>query len=130
MSPDRKVFQLTFARLKHILQKYEKQLTLKIDKPDYYSLDAGYAEKWKRKVFFGAVAIKKNYVSFYLMPTYTHPELLNGLSPALKKRMQGKSCFNFAAIDNGALRELAALTNKGYQHYKDAGWAPVQRRRK
>jgi hypothetical protein len=24
-----------------------------------------------------------------------NPELANGLSPALKKRMQGKSCFNF-----------------------------------
>lgn len=29
------------------------------------------------------------------MPIYTNPDLLDDMSDLLKKRMQGKSCFNF-----------------------------------
>lgn len=117
-----KDFQATFERLKKILSKYEKRLTVTVDKPGNYSLDAGYAEKFKRNVFFGAVTIKKNYVSFYLMPVYVFPDLLNGLSPALKKRMQGKSCFNFTAVDADWFAELVALTQRGFERFKKEGW--------
>jgi hypothetical protein len=49
----------------------------------------------KKVIFFGAAQIKKNYVSFYLMPVYMFmfPKLLDNISPELKKHMQGKSCF-------------------------------------
>jgi hypothetical protein len=40
----------------------------------------------------------KSYVSFHLIPVYMFPDLLKGLSPALEKRMQGKSCFNFKTV--------------------------------
>jgi hypothetical protein len=43
---------------------------------------------------FGGVEIKKAYVSVHLMPVYLHPRLLKDVSTDLKKRMQGKSCFN------------------------------------
>lgn len=52
----------------------------------------------------------KRYVSFYLMGVYARPELLDSMSPALRKRMQGKSCFNFSSVDEGLLTELDALT--------------------
>ncbi|MBI5651497.1 MAG: hypothetical protein HZC40_13805 [Chloroflexi bacterium] len=117
-----KDFQTTFARLKKILQRYAKRLTVTVDKPDAYSLDAGYSEKLKRTMFFGAVQIKKNYVSFYLMPVYVFPNLLKSISPALKKRMQGKSCFNFVAIDDAMVKELAALTKRGIERYKGEGY--------
>ncbi len=67
-----KDFQATFERLK-ILQKYEKRLTVTADKPGAYYLDAGYSEKLKRRIFFGAVTIKKNYVSFHLIPATPTP---------------------------------------------------------
>jgi hypothetical protein len=92
-----------------------------VDKPDAYSLDAGYSEKFKRAMFFGAVQIKKNYVSFYLMPVYVFPELLKSISPALKKRMQGKSCFNFTAIDDAMVDELGELTKQGFERYQREG---------
>lgn len=120
--PEQKDFQATFARLKKILSKYEKRLTVTVNKPGNYSLDAGYSEKFKRNMFFGAVTIKKNYVSFYLMPVYVFPELLKGVSPALKKRMQGKSCFNFAAVDEELFKELEALAKEGLARYKEEGW--------
>jgi len=70
---------------------------------------------------FGGVQIKKNYVSYHLMPVYAFPDLLDGLSPELKKRMQGKSCFNFKTVDKALFKELGALTRKGYQRYKKEG---------
>ncbi len=117
-----KEFQTTFVRLKRILKKYEKNLTVQADTATNYYLDAGYSEKFKRIIFFGAVTIKKNYVSFYLMPVYAFPDLIKAISPALKKRMQGKSCFNFTTIDDAMLAELAALTEKGVARYKKASW--------
>lgn len=114
----KKEFQTTFARLKRVLQKHEKHLTVKANTASNYYLDAGYSEKFKKEIFFGAVTIKKNYVSFYLMPVYAFPDLLKDISPTLKKRMQGKSCFNFTTIDDHILSELDALTQKGIQRFK------------
>jgi hypothetical protein len=48
-----------------------------------------------------------------LMPVYAVPELLKGMSPELKKRMQGKACFNFTSIEPGQAKELGALTRAG-----------------
>ena len=56
--------------------------------------------------------IKKNYVSYYLMPVYMFPDLLNDIPDNLKKRMQGKSCFNFTSLDDELIDKLTDLTNK------------------
>jgi hypothetical protein len=118
--PEQKDFQATFERLKKILSKYEKRLTVTANTPTSYLLDAGYSEKFKRTIFFGGVQIKKNYVSFHLMPVYAFPDLLKAISPALKKRMQGKSCFNFKTIDDEMLTELTTLTKHGVERFKEA----------
>jgi hypothetical protein len=60
--------------------------------------------------WFGTVTIKKAYVAYHLMPLYARPELADGLSPALAKRRQGKTCFNFARAEPALFAELAALT--------------------
>ena len=65
-----------------------------------------------------SVQIRKNYVSFHLMPIYAFPEMIEGMSAELKKRMQGKSCFNFTTIDLALRSELAALTKKGLARFK------------
>ena len=69
--------------------------------------------KNKKPLCFGAVRLGKNYVSFYLMSAYARPELLKGMSPELKKRMQGKSCFNFKEVDEKLFKEMARLTKAG-----------------
>ena len=78
-----------------------------------------------RPLFVAAVQIKKSYVSFHLMPVYVNPALRDTLSPALRKRMQGKACFNFVTIEPADARELAALTKKGIAGFKnlDLPWA-------
>jgi hypothetical protein len=116
--PSQDDFPAIFKKLKSVLKKYAPHLTVKTDKADTYYLDAGFSEKYKRVVFFGSVQIKKNDVSYYLMPVYVFPELLHGISPDLKKRMQGKSCFNFTTADEKIFSELAELTKKGFDKFK------------
>ena len=116
-------FKPVFQGLKSILQPYAPKLNVTADSKDVYSIDGPYSEKWKRDQFFASAQVKKNYVSFYLMPVYMYPDLLKDISPDLKKRMQGKSCFNFRKVDPDLFEELAALTKKGYQRYqKEEGW--------
>jgi len=116
--PAQNDFPIVFEQLKSILKPYESRLTLTADTSDSYSLDGPYSEKWKKVIFFGATQIKKNYVSFYLMPVYIYPELLKNISPQLKKRMQGKSCFNFKKMEPELFQELAELTRNGVEKIK------------
>ena len=111
-------FLIVFEQLRSVLRPYAQNLTVKADTPDTYYLDGPYSEKWKKEVFFGSAQIKKNYVSFYLMPVYMYPELLNDVSPALKKHMQGKSCFNFKKVEPALFDELARLTRQGAEEFK------------
>jgi hypothetical protein len=115
---DANQFEAIFGELRAILKEYEDRLQCTIDQPGHYSLDGAYSPKYKKAVFFGAVQVKKNYVSYYLMPVYIHPYLLAGLSDPLKKRMQGKSCFNFTRIDPDNLSELRALTAASFADFQ------------
>ena len=111
-------FSIVFEQLKDILKPYAENLTLKVDTSDAYYVDGPYSEKWKKELFFGSAQIKKNYVSFYLMPVYMYPDLLKDISPELKKHMQGKSCFNFKKVEPNLFRELEELTSKGAEKFK------------
>jgi hypothetical protein len=108
-------FSPVFQKLRSILIPYSSKLTVTVDTAQGFSLDAGYSKKWKKELFFGAAHIKKNYVSFYLMPVYMFPDLLKNISPELRKHMQGKSCFNFKVIDSILFDELAQLTKQGFE---------------
>jgi hypothetical protein len=116
--PPQDDFPIVFDQLKSILKVYAQNLTVKADTADSYYLDGPYSEKWKKEVFFGSAQIKKNYVSFYLMPVYMYPELLKDISPQLKKRMQGKSCFNFKKAEPALFKELAALTRQAAEKFQ------------
>jgi hypothetical protein len=116
--PVQEGFPRVFEQLKKILETHAQGLTVKTDTPGTYYLDGPYSEKWKKELFFGSAQIKKNYVSFYLMPVYMYPELLSDISPDLKKHMQGKSCFNFKKVEPELFQELEALTRKGAEKFK------------
>ncbi|MEM9003427.1 MAG: hypothetical protein AAGE59_07875 [Cyanobacteria bacterium P01_F01_bin.86] len=109
-----------FEQLKSILDGYTGELTCVKDDPGDFYLDTKHIMKNKQPLFFGSVQIKKNYVSYYLMPVYVFPDLLENISPELKRRMQGKSCFNFKSVDPTLFAALAQLTEAGYQRYKTA----------
>jgi hypothetical protein len=111
-------FRIVFEQLKNILKPYAEKLTLTTDTSDTYYIDGPYSEKWKKQLFFGSAQVKKNYVSFYLMPVYMYPELLQDISPDLRKRMQGKSCFNFKKVEPKLFKELSDLTQKSVKKFQ------------
>ncbi|RQO54772.1 hypothetical protein DBR47_22150 [Paucibacter sp. KBW04] len=111
-----------FAALRELMLPYAAKLVPSRDDEHELYLDTRHFQKNKKPLFFGAVQIKKSYVSFHLMPIYVKPELLATVSPALRARMQGKSCFNFVSVDPHFFQELAALTEAGYASYKAQGF--------
>jgi hypothetical protein len=115
--PSESEFPAVFENLKSILKPYASKLTLKGSVADNFYLEGAYSEKWKKELFFASAQVKKNYVSFYLMPVYMYPDLLKNISPALKKHMQGKSCFNFKKVEKSLFDELTQLTRQGFERF-------------
>lgn len=113
-----------FAELRKVMAPFAGRLDVKRDDYSELYVDTRHVQKNKKALFFGAVQLKKSYVSFHLMPVYLRPELLESLSPDLKARMHGKSCFNFATVEPGVIRELTALTEAGYASFKAQGFVP------
>ena len=107
-------------KLETILRKYERGgLKPRRDVMGGFCLIGPATETSRgREVWFGAVGPRKSYVSYHLMPVYMFPDLLKKASPALKKRMQGKSCFNFKEVDEKLFAELAKLTDEGFKRFQ------------
>jgi hypothetical protein len=112
-------FQKTFKQLKAIFKPYAAKMLVVHDTDTNYYLDTHRVMKNKHRLFFGAVRIGKAYVSFHLMPVYASSELHETISPELRKRMQGKSCFNFRTPDQKLFQELAQLTKAGFEKFND-----------
>ena len=112
-------FNEVFAELKSILQPYARKMDIASDTDAYYLLNTRHIMQNKQPLCFGGVRLGKNYVSFYLMSVYASPELLKTMSRELKKRMQGKSCFNFKAVDQKLFKELRELTKAGAAKFTD-----------
>jgi hypothetical protein len=97
-------FATVFAVLKPVLAEHANRLAVKADTPVEYTLVTKSASPFPQHkgqpLYFGSVRLGKAYVSFHLVPLYMCPALAKSISPALKKRMQGKACFNFRAIRN------------------------------
>ncbi len=117
--PDKNNFPEVFAKLKAIFQPYAKKMDVAQDSQTYYLLNTRHIMKNKQPLCFGGVRTGKAYVSFYLMSVYACPDLLRSMSPELKKRMQGKSCFNFKEVDEKLFKELAKLTKAGAAKFSD-----------
>ena len=111
-----------FDALRAIMEPHTRALDIKHDAPGNFYVDTFHVMKNNKPLWFGAVQIKKNYVSYHLMPVYVNPNLLEGMSAELRKRMQGKSCFNFKIVDERLFKELATLTKRGLQDYRAGGY--------
>jgi hypothetical protein len=111
-----------FSELRKIMARHAGALEVKYDDDHQLYLDTRHLQKNKKPLFFGAVQMNKSYVSYHLMPVYMKPELLASISPQLKARMQGKSCFNFKASEPALFKELAVLTKSALASYKAQGF--------
>ena len=119
---DHDEFQATFDDLRTIMLDIAGGLVVVRDEPGDLYVDTAHVMQNGKPLFFGAVNIRVRYVAYHLMPVYVHPPLLEGVSPLLRARMQGKSCFNFARRDAALFEELALLTKAGYHFYRDESY--------
>ena len=111
-----------YAELHKIMAPYAAKLDVKRDDGAELYVDTRHIPKNRKPLFFGAVQAKKSYVSFHLMAIYLKPELLGTISPELKARMQGKSCFNFTSSEPALFAELKALAKAAFASYKEQGF--------
>jgi len=111
-------FAAAFFGLKRIFAPYTKSLNVNADTRTRLYLETKSASYKGKPLFFGAVISGRAYVSFHLMPLYWDETLAKKLSADLKKKMQGKSCFNFTAPDQKLFRELTKVTAAGFALYK------------
>jgi hypothetical protein len=107
-------FEVAFSELKRVFAGHLSRLAVKKDTATEYSLNtrvpSPFPQHKGQPMWFASVRQGKAYVSFHLMPLYMNPPLLRAVSPSLKKRMQGKTCFNFkAAPEPELLKELLRL---------------------
>ena len=89
--------------------------------PGSYLLLGAPTEKYPDGQMFAGVRKGKRYVSYYLFSVYLEPGQLDGISPELRRRMQGKSCFNFTQVDDALFDELDGLTARGHELYEERG---------
>ena len=102
-------FETVHERLKTILRRHADGLLITKDGPAGMALEVPGLEG-KPWGYVAGTRLGKSYVSYYLMPVYATPSLVESLSPELRKRMQGKACFNFTKVDEPLLAELDDLT--------------------
>lgn len=111
-------FAGAFAGLKRIMRHHTSNPRVLSDKPGDFSLETRAPSFRGKPLYCAGARIHKNYVSYYLMPLYINTALLKRLSPDLKKRMQGKCCFNFSKPEPALFRELDQLTAAGFEDFR------------
>jgi hypothetical protein len=125
-------FASIFARLRAILQKHARGLSVTADGPGRYCLEGrvgpatlrAWGGRLKRPLVPVAwVEVRTSYVSYHLMGVEGNPTLRDLMSAELKARMQGKACFNFATDDQMALlAELEHVTAQAVAAFEAAGF--------
>jgi hypothetical protein len=115
-------FAPVFASLRKLLDPFLGEIRVQTDKPGNYHTEIPTILHRGKPLYFAGLRTGKNYVSYHLLPLYGAPEMLKGMSPALKKHMQGKACFNFTTVDEACFAELARLTAAGLKMFKTKGF--------
>ena len=115
-------------RLREILAPYRDDLSVTRDGPGGMALELPGLEG-KPWGYVAGTRLGKRYVSFYLMPVYGSSGLASRISPELKKRMQGKACFNFTNVDEPLFAELSDLAARGIPGFRAEGEKAAATRR-
>jgi hypothetical protein len=112
----------TFRVLKALLEQYAPSMHASHDTPTFYMLEGDPVPNLSRAMRFGGVELRKSVVTFHLLPVYTHPELLSGISDELRRRMQTKSSFDFVRPERELLLELSGIVDRSFDLYRSLGW--------
>ena len=105
------------TRLEAILDPYRDRLeAFELYGAPYLRRPGAKAHDW-----FAGVSEGSGVVRFFLLPMHAHPELLDGISPDLRKRKTGASLFSFKTLDDAGLAELGALVARAFTTYMPSG---------
>ena len=105
-------FAVIDARLRRILEPYRARLVVSAEGPGGMTVEIPGLEG-KPWGYVAGTRVGKRYVSFYAMLLYGSSAAAAAMSPELKRRMQGKACFNFTKVDEPLFAELARLLEAG-----------------
>lgn len=127
--------QEIFDVLKKMLKKHSKGLyatevipgSKAKDKKDGYHLygskEVSILGRKPQKTYVAGIIMQKHFVGFYSMHVYAHPQVLKKLkSPATRKFLKGKACFNVTTLDKDILADLEFLVAEGIRDFKVNLW--------
>ena len=114
-------FPGAFAALREIMRKHAGGLIVQSDTPTNFELVTPATLPNGKPLWFGAVVMKKTAVTYYLVPMYD-PTIEARLSPQLRKRKHGKTCFNFQRPDPALFAELDQVTEAAREHWQRTGF--------
>jgi hypothetical protein len=103
----------TQARLETLLDPYRDRL----EAFEIYGVPMLRRPGAKAHDWFAGVNRGNGVVRFSFLPMHAHPELLDGMSPAVLKRKTGASLFAFTTVDDEQVAELEALLARGLDVY-------------
>lgn len=87
---------------------------------ELYGIEVLHRPGSKMHDWFAGVRPGKGTAKLMLLPVKTHPELLDAISPALRKRLSGDALFTLKPGDEGLLPELAELVDRAFAAYSAA----------
>lgn len=101
------------ARLLAILEPYRDRL----EAGTIYGVPVLRRPGGKAHAWFAGVQAADGYVKFNFLPMHGHPELLDGISPTLRKRKTGASVFRFERLDEALFAELEGVVARAFDAY-------------
>ena len=119
MPPTEAELAATQARLEALLDPYRDRL----EAFEIYGVPMLRRPGAKAHDWFAGVNRGNGVVRFSFLPMHAHPELLDELSPAVRKRKTGASLFTFASVDDETVGELERLLARGFEAYWPEGAA-------
>ena len=103
----------TQTRLESLLDPYRDRL----EAFEIYGVPMLRRPGAKAHDWFAGVNRGNGVVRFSFLPMHAHPELLDGMSPAVLRRKTGASLFAFTSVDDETVAELEALLARGFEVY-------------
>ena len=101
------------AELRALLLPYEDAL----EAAQIYGIDVLHRPGARAHDWFAGVRPGKGTAKLMLLPIKTHPELIDDISPALRKRLSGDALFTLKPGDESLLPELGRLVAAAFDTY-------------
>jgi len=110
------------AELRALLVPYEDVLVA----DELYGIEVLHRAGSKMHDWFAGVRPGKGTAKLMLLPIKSHPELLEGISPELRRRLAGDALFTLKAGDEGLLPDLARLVAAAFDTYMNDAGGPAE----